>query len=141
VGGVRLVDGQLLPAAGAGWRRPGHGREGLDPSREALARGGDGRVGIETTVVETIYLGTATNYVLEAPGDVRLIVIAQNTDVATATDRLGVATVRTAWLGRITRECWRSSGANVTRVGLGAVGASTRGSCGWPTRRAPGGLS
>jgi len=36
--------------------------------------------------------------VLEAPGDVRLIVIAQNTDVATATDRLGVGDRATAWL-------------------------------------------
>ncbi len=69
----------------------------MRPEKLSLV-GGDGRAGIETTVVETIYLGTATNYVLEAPGGVRLIVIAQNTDVATGSERLAVGERATAWL-------------------------------------------
>ena len=67
------------------------------PEKLSLA-GGEGRIGIVSTVVETIYLGTATHFVLEAPGGVRLIVIAQNTDVATGTDRLSVGEQATAWL-------------------------------------------
>jgi spermidine/putrescine transport system ATP-binding protein len=97
-GGIRLADGQLLSlplpegvATGASVK------VSVRPEKLSLV-GGDGRIGIETTVVETIYLGTATNYVLEAPGDVRLIVIAQNTDIATATDRLRVGDRATAWL-------------------------------------------
>jgi spermidine/putrescine transport system ATP-binding protein len=98
VGGVRLVDGQLLPLPVPDGVAPGTAvKVSIRPEKLSLV-GGDGRVGIETTVVETIYLGTATNYVLEAPGDVRLIVIAQNTDVATATDRLRVGDRVTAWL-------------------------------------------
>ena len=72
-------------------------RVSVRPEKLSLS-GGDGRVGIVATVVETIYLGTSTNYVLEAPGGVRLIVIAQNTDVATGSDRLAVGERATAWL-------------------------------------------
>jgi spermidine/putrescine transport system ATP-binding protein len=97
-GGVRLVDGQLLPLPAPDGVAPGSSvKVSIRPEKLSLV-GGDGRIGIETTVVETIYLGTATNYVLEAPGDVRLIVIAQNTDVASATDRLRVGDRATAWL-------------------------------------------
>ena len=66
--------------------------------RSLSLTGGDGRIGIVSTVVETIYLGTATHYVLEAPGGARLIVITQNTDIASATDRLAVGDRATAWL-------------------------------------------
>jgi spermidine/putrescine transport system ATP-binding protein len=96
--GVRLVDGQLLrlvPPAGVA-----NGSEvkvSVRPEKLSL-EGGDGRVGIQTTVVESIYLGTATNYVLEAPGGVRLIVIQPNTDVASSADRLVVGDRATAWL-------------------------------------------
>jgi spermidine/putrescine transport system ATP-binding protein len=97
-GGVRLDDGQLLPLVLPDGVTAGDGvHVSVRPEKLSLT-GGDGRVGIVATVVETIYLGTATNYVLEAPGGVRLVVIAQNTDVATGTERLAVGETATAWL-------------------------------------------
>jgi spermidine/putrescine transport system ATP-binding protein len=97
-GGVRLEDGQLLPLALPDGVTQGDAvRVSVRPEKLALT-GGEGRIGIVSTVVETIYLGTATHYVLEAPGGVRLIVIAQNTDVATGTERLAVGERATAWL-------------------------------------------
>jgi spermidine/putrescine transport system ATP-binding protein len=97
-GGVRLADGQLLALPLPDGVTTGASVQvSVRPEKLSLT-GGDGRVGIESTVVETIYLGTATNYVLEAPGGVRLIVIAQNTDVATGADRLAVGERATAWL-------------------------------------------
>jgi spermidine/putrescine transport system ATP-binding protein len=97
-GGVRLEDGQLLPLAlPAGVQEGAAVRISVRPEKLSLT-GGDGRIGIVSTVVETIYLGTATHYVLEAPGGARLIVITQNTDIASATDRLTVGDRATAWL-------------------------------------------
>jgi spermidine/putrescine transport system ATP-binding protein len=97
-GGVRLEDGQLLPLALPDGVQEGAAvRISVRPEKLSLT-GGDGRIGIVSTVVETIYLGTATHYVLEAPGGARLIVITQNTDIASATDRLTVGDRATAWL-------------------------------------------
>jgi spermidine/putrescine transport system ATP-binding protein len=96
--GVRLEDGQLLPLALPDGVQEGEAvRISVRPEKLSLT-GGEGRIGIVATVVETIYLGTATHHVLEAPGGVRLIVIAQNTDVATGSERLVVGERATAWL-------------------------------------------
>jgi spermidine/putrescine transport system ATP-binding protein len=97
-GGIRLADGQVLPLQPPdGVANGSDVKVSVRPEKLSLA-GGDGRVGIATTVAETIYLGTATNYVLEAPGGERLIVLQQNTDVASSADRLAVGDRATAWL-------------------------------------------
>jgi ABC-type Fe3+/spermidine/putrescine transport system ATPase subunit len=86
-GGVRLSDGTRLPlevpegvTAGAGVKLS------VRPEKLTL-QPGEGRLGVAGTVAETVYLGTVTHVVLDVPGGARVIVVEQNTEVASQADR------------------------------------------------------
>ena len=105
---VRLRTGQLIPAQ-------------LDPSMKAgesvlvcvrpeklmVGEPEDGRARVEGTVVETQYLGTATQYLVELGPDMRLVAIESNVQTARRQDRLALGSkLELAWLpehGRILR--------------------------------------
>ncbi len=88
--GVRLRSGQLVPAQldpaiGAGEEvfvcvRP--------EKLQLRTNGGEtGRINVEGTVVETVYLGTATQFLIEVAPEVRVVAIQNNVHTATHDDR------------------------------------------------------
>ena len=86
-GGVRLPDGTRLPlgvpdgvAAGASVKLS------VRPEKLTL-QAGDGRLRVDGVVAETVYLGTVTHVVLDVAGGGRVIVVEQNTEVASQADR------------------------------------------------------
>jgi spermidine/putrescine transport system ATP-binding protein len=107
-GAVRLRTGQLIPA---------HLEDGMAagdqvfvcvrPEKLQLGRTTQGHVSIEGTIVETVYLGTATQYLVELAPDVRLVAIQNNVDVARRDSRLKRGSrLNVGWLpehGRVLR--------------------------------------
>jgi putative spermidine/putrescine transport system ATP-binding protein len=70
----------------------------IRPEKLALGPPADGRVSVEGAIVESVYMGTVTHYVIEVAPGARMIVIAQNTEDASGGNRPGVgATVTLSW--------------------------------------------
>jgi spermidine/putrescine transport system ATP-binding protein len=86
--GVRLKTGQLIPA---------HMEERIPagesvfvcvrPEKLRLGAADEGQVSVEGTVVETVYLGTATQYLVEVASGIRLVAIENNVHTASRDDR------------------------------------------------------
>ena len=88
-GGVRLQTGQLVPAQVD--PSLGAGQSVLvcvRPEKLRLGRKVDGQTSVEGTIVETVYLGTATQYLVELAPDVRLVAIENNVTTAKRQNRL-----------------------------------------------------
>jgi spermidine/putrescine transport system ATP-binding protein len=97
--GVRLASGPLIPA-----RVPAEVATGSDvrlsirPEKLALGPIADGRVGVEGTIVESVYMGTVTHYVVEIAPGARMIAVTQNTEDASGGTRPGVGSrVTLSW--------------------------------------------
>ena len=60
------------------------------PRSSRSARPQDGRVSVEGTIVESVYMGTVTHYVIEIAPGARMIAIAQNTEDASGGTRPAV---------------------------------------------------
>ncbi len=97
--GVRLTSGVTAAGERAGGDRRRQPGVPLDPPGEARARpGGDGRVSVDGTIVESVYMGTVTHYVIEIAPDARMIVVSQNTEDASEGNRPGVGShVTLSW--------------------------------------------
>jgi spermidine/putrescine transport system ATP-binding protein len=87
--GVRLRTGQLIPArVDAGFAAGDPVLLCVRPEKLRLGRKVDGQVTVEGTVVETVYLGTSTQYLVELAPDVRLVAIENNVNTARRQTRL-----------------------------------------------------
>jgi spermidine/putrescine transport system ATP-binding protein len=105
---VRLGTGQLVPA-----EMDGSYGEGdavyvcVRPEKLQLGRKSTGQVSIEGTIVETVYLGTATQYFVELAPGVRLVAVENNVNTARREQRLARGTkLSVGWLpehGRVMR--------------------------------------
>jgi spermidine/putrescine transport system ATP-binding protein len=106
---VRLRTGQLIPAQLEPGMAPGESvLVCVRPEKLRVGRKpGDGQASVEGTVVETVYLGTATQYMVELAPDVRLVAIENNVQTARRQNRLALGSKLTlGWLpehGRILR--------------------------------------
>jgi spermidine/putrescine transport system ATP-binding protein len=106
--GVRLKTGQVIPAALDGGIAAGE-KVFLCVRPEKLRLGPkvDGQVSVDGTVVETVYLGTATQYMVELAPGLRLVAIENNVHTATSDRRLARGSkVSVGWLpehGRVLR--------------------------------------
>ncbi|HET6173348.1 MAG TPA: TOBE domain-containing protein, partial [Gaiellales bacterium] len=89
--GVRLTSGILVPAPVPA-DIPAGSRVQLSIRPEKLALGpcGNGRVSVDGTIVESVYMGTVTHYVVEIAPDARMIAVTQNTEDASDSTRPGV---------------------------------------------------
>ena len=81
--GVRLTSGLLLPArVPADLAAGSQVRLSIRPEKLALGPAADGRVGVDGTIVESVYMGTVTHYVIEIAPGARMIAVTQNTEDA-----------------------------------------------------------
>jgi spermidine/putrescine transport system ATP-binding protein len=81
--GVRLASGLLVPARVPAEIVSGSQvRLSIRPEKLALGPATDGRVGVEGTIVESVYMGTVTHYVVEIAPGARMIAVTQNTEDA-----------------------------------------------------------
>jgi spermidine/putrescine transport system ATP-binding protein len=106
--GVRLQTGQLIAA-----QLGPHMAAGdavfvcVRPEKLRLGPTADGQVSVEGVVVETVYHGTATQYLVELAPGVRLVAIENNIQTATSDNRLARGSkVTIGWLpehGRVLR--------------------------------------
>jgi spermidine/putrescine transport system ATP-binding protein len=106
--GVRLRTGQLIQAnMQAGMSQGDPVFVCIRPEKLKLGRVSQGQVSVEGTIVETVYLGTATQYLVELAPDVRLVAIENNVNVASRDRRLKRGTkLSIGWLpehGRVLR--------------------------------------
>jgi len=86
--GVRLKSGQLIPAHTEAVIPVGEAVYlCVRPEKLRLGPAEPGHVGVEGTVVETVYLGTATQYLVEVAPDTRLVAIVNNTHTANRDER------------------------------------------------------
>jgi spermidine/putrescine transport system ATP-binding protein len=87
-GGVRLSNGALCVA-----RVPDEVGDGtpvqlsVRPEKIVLDGRGDGLVRIQGTIAERVYVGTATQVIVELEGGARVVALEQNTERARADDR------------------------------------------------------
>jgi spermidine/putrescine transport system ATP-binding protein len=89
--GVRLASGVHVPARVPAEIAAGSQvRLSIRPEKLALGPASDGRVGVEGTIVESVYMGTVTHYVVEIAPGARMIAVAQNTEDASGGNRTGV---------------------------------------------------
>jgi len=105
---VRLTTGQLIPAQLEPGMKAGEQVLVCVRPEKLQLNGPDGaHASVEGTVVETVYLGTATQYMVELAPDVRLVAIENNVHTARRQDRLALGSkLSLAWLpehGRILR--------------------------------------
>jgi ABC-type Fe3+/spermidine/putrescine transport system ATPase subunit len=69
------------------------------PEKLRLGREEAGQVSVEGTVVETAYLGTATQYLVELAPDLWLVAIESNVDTANSSHRIARGSkIRVGWL-------------------------------------------
>jgi spermidine/putrescine transport system ATP-binding protein len=106
--GVRLRTGQLIAAQmDTSFSAGDSVLLCVRPEKLRLGRKGDGQASIEGTIVETVYLGTATQYMVELAPDMRLVAIENNVTTARRQNRLARGTkLSLGWLpehGRILR--------------------------------------
>jgi spermidine/putrescine transport system ATP-binding protein len=106
--GVRLKTGQLIPAdvdasLGAGSAV----FVCVRPEKLHIGSEENGQVSVQGTVVETVYLGTATQYLVEVGPGVRLVAIENNVNTARSDSRLARGSaVTVGWVpehGRVLR--------------------------------------
>jgi spermidine/putrescine transport system ATP-binding protein len=97
--GVRLTSGLLIPArVPADVAAGSQVRLSIRPEKLALGPAVDGRVGVDGTIVESVYMGTVTHYVVEIAPTARMIAVTQNTEDATDGSRPGVGSkVTLSW--------------------------------------------
>jgi spermidine/putrescine transport system ATP-binding protein len=89
--GVRLSSGLLVPArVPASIAAGSQVRLSIRPEKLALGPAADGRVGVEGTIVESVYMGTVTHYVVEIAPGARMIAVTQNTEDASHDTRPAV---------------------------------------------------
>ncbi|TMC90728.1 MAG: ABC transporter ATP-binding protein [Chloroflexi bacterium] len=105
---VRLLTGQLIPAQlDAGLAAGSPVLVCVRPEKLRLGRKQDGLATVEGTIVETVYLGTATQYIVELAPEVRLVAIENNVNTARRQNRLARGSkLSLGWLpehGRILR--------------------------------------
>ena len=73
-------------------------RLSIRPEKLALGPLADGRVTVEGTIVESVYMGTVTHYVVEIAPSARMIAVTQNTEDASGGTRPGVGSrVTLSW--------------------------------------------
>ena len=106
--GVRLRTGQLIPAAVDASLAAGDPvLVCVRPEKLRLGRKADGQATVEGTIVETVYLGTSTQYLVELAPEVRLVAIESNVTTAKRQNRLARGSkLSLGWLpehGRILR--------------------------------------
>ena len=106
--GVRLKTGQLIPAAlESGIADGDNVFVCVRPEKLRLGPKVDGHVSIEGTIVESVYLGTATQYMVELAPGLRLVAIENNANTArTDARRARGSKVTIGWLpehGRVLR--------------------------------------
>ena len=90
-GGVKLTSGVSLPASVPPGIAPGSSVcLSIRPEKLALGPVQDGRVSVEGTIVESVYMGTVTHYVIELAPGARMIAITQNTEDASSGSRPSV---------------------------------------------------
>ncbi|HEY3613267.1 MAG TPA: ABC transporter ATP-binding protein [Gaiellales bacterium] len=90
-GGVRLNSGLTLPANVPAGIAPGSSVcLSIRPEKLALGTPEDGRVSVEGTIVESVYMGTVTHYVIEIAPSARMIAVSQNTEDASGGTRPAV---------------------------------------------------
>jgi spermidine/putrescine transport system ATP-binding protein len=98
-GGVRLASGQLCAApmprdCAAG----SHVQLSVRPEKIALDAGEGGMVRLPGVVAERVYVGTATQVIVELDGGMRIVALEQNTQRARADDRWEIGDrVTVAW--------------------------------------------
>jgi spermidine/putrescine transport system ATP-binding protein len=97
--GVKLASGVKLPASVPADIAPGSNVcLSIRPEKLALGPADDGRVSVEGTIVESVYMGTVTHYVIEIAPGARMIAVAQNTEDASGGSRPGVGSrVTLSW--------------------------------------------
>ena len=97
--GVRLASGRLLPAIVPSELVAGSAvRLSIRPEKLWLGVPRDGRMGVDGTLVESVYMGTVTHHVIEIAPRARMIAIVQNTEEATGADSLVVGSpVQLSW--------------------------------------------
>ena len=89
--GVKLTSGLAIPATVPAEIAPGSSVcLSIRPEKLALGPIADGRVGVEGTIVESVYMGTVTHYVVEIAPGARMIAITQNTEDASSGNRPAV---------------------------------------------------
>ena len=87
--GVRLKTGQVIPAALESGKRQGDAvYVCVRPEKLRLGSENNGAVKVEGTIVETVYLGTATQYLIELGPDMRLVAIENNVHTASSEQRI-----------------------------------------------------
>ena len=106
--GVRLSTGQLVSAqVDSGIAAGDSVYLCVRPEKLRLGKPADGQVSVEGTIVETVYLGTATQYLVELAPDLRLVAIENNVNTARLQNRLARGSkLSLGWLpehGRILR--------------------------------------
>ena len=106
--GVRLQTGQLIPAEIEDGMAPGEPvLLCVRPEKLRLDPKADGQTTVEGTVAETVYLGTATQYLIELAPGVRIVAIENNTQTASHHKRFARGSkVTVGWLpehGRVLR--------------------------------------
>ena len=99
-GGVRLVNGDLCKA-----RVPDGVVDGsavqlsVRPEKIVLDELTDGMVQVPGTVAERVYVGTATQVIIELQGGARIVALEQNTERARSDDRWEIGhAVTVGWL-------------------------------------------
>jgi spermidine/putrescine transport system ATP-binding protein len=105
---VRLGTGDLVPTELDGSYGSGDAVfVCVRPEKLRLGRSADGQVNIEGTVVETVYLGTSTQYLVELATGVRLVALETNVDTASREQRFARGSkLSVGWLpehGRVLR--------------------------------------
>ena len=106
--GVRLRTGQLVPAELEDGIKSGETvLLCVRPEKLRLEPKAGGQISVEGTVAETVYLGTATQYLIELAPGVRVVAIENNVQTARSDDRLARGSkVTIGWLpehGRVLR--------------------------------------
>jgi putative spermidine/putrescine transport system ATP-binding protein len=59
----------------------------IRPEKLALGPAAEGWVGVDGSIVESVYMGTVTHYVIEIAPGARMIAVAQNTEDASDGNR------------------------------------------------------
>ena len=105
---MRLETGQLIPAELVDGMASGEAvLLCVRPEKLRIGPKADGHASLEGTVAETVYLGTATQYVIELAHGVRIVAIENNTQTASSDKRFARGSkVTVGWLpehGRVLR--------------------------------------
>jgi spermidine/putrescine transport system ATP-binding protein len=97
--GVRLTSGLTIPArVPPGIATGSDVRLSIRPEKLALGAVSDGRIAVEGTIVESVYMGTVTHYAIEIAPGARMTAVTQNTEDASGGSRPAVGSrVTLSW--------------------------------------------